>query len=64
MYNDAPETATLDKVSKVAETSKALLLDLDGFEQWVPRSVIQSFDPNSGRVKIELWWLNKNGILA
>jgi len=51
-----------------SETDKAILVELEGEEYWVPKSVISedsevwSRESESGTLIVEKWWARKNGV--
>lgn len=61
------EPARIGEAKVLRVTDKALLVDLEGEEVWVPRSVIHddsevySEKNGEGELVVALWWAEANG---
>jgi len=58
---------TFDHVSVKAATDKALLLEIEDEQVWVPKSVIADvadyeFGDEDVMISIHEWWCDKNGL--
>jgi hypothetical protein len=62
------EPCSLGDAQVIRETDKALLVDLDGSEVWVPKSVVHddsevwSAENAVGDLVVKYWWAAKNGL--
>lgn len=62
------DTAEFEEISVLKETEKAILVEIEGEEFWVPKSVIHEdsevFEENTeGTLIVKLWWAEKNGLV-
>jgi hypothetical protein len=67
--NDDPAPADLGHAIPKAETAAALLvIRADLSELWIPKSMIHDDSPcysmksGPGKLLVEQWWANKNGV--
>lgn len=70
MFDDSDDPCCLSHdASSVHETDRALLVEFDGEEHWIPKSVI-CFDSDvkdctpsgsQGSLFVNRWWAEKNG---
>jgi hypothetical protein len=63
-------TAKFPNCRVVTATEKALLVEIEGEEEWVPKSVIHDdsevFDDDEnaeGMLVLEEWWAEKSGLI-
>jgi len=63
-------TAKFPNCRVVTATEKALLVEIEGEEEWVPKSVIHDdsevFDDDEnaeGMLVLEDWWAEKSGLI-
>ena len=43
------------------ETDAAVLVEIDGEERWIPKSVTEDWDGTTATVAV--WWLEKEGMI-
>lgn len=62
-------TARFEDCTATRETGKALLIEIEGVEFWVPKSVIHDdsevFDADdnaTGALVVQEWWAEKQGL--
>jgi hypothetical protein len=61
-----PEPVSQGDAVAIAETDKALLVEIDGDEKWVPKSVIHDNSEvwkkgDEGTIVVEGWWGRAEG---
>jgi len=63
-------TAKFSNCRVITATEKALLVEIEGEEEWVPKSVIHDdsevFDDDEnaeGMLVLEDWWAEKSGLI-
>jgi hypothetical protein len=64
----AEEYVTFDDVTSLRQTAKALLVDIDGAETWIPQSVISEDSEiykadQTGTLIVAHWWAKKAGLV-
>lgn len=57
-----------DDVEALKETDKALLVEIEGEEIWIPKSVIDDdsevyAEGHEGRLAVHEWWAEKEGLI-
>lgn len=57
------EYATIDFDSVLHETTNAVLIEIDGEEKWIPRSVIDDIDYDRRSAEVETWFAEKEGLV-
>lgn len=62
-------TARFEDCTVLKESDKAFLIDIEGEEYWVPKSVIHddsevydNDEHDSGTLVVHLWWAEKQGL--
>lgn len=62
-------TASFEDCTAMKETDKALLIDIDGEEYWVPKSAIHddsevydNDEHDTGKLVVHLWWAESKGL--
>lgn len=65
--DDGDDPCTVTEDSRVIkDTGKALLVDIDGDEVWIPKSVIHDDsevykEDTEGELIVKLWWAREHG---
>lgn len=67
-FSEGPELIPIAKVSVMAETEKAILVEYEGDEIWIPKSLV---GPNSeveepgdeGMIEIPEWFADEKGMI-
>lgn len=60
-------TVSFEKCRSIRETDLAVLIEIEGKEVWVPKSVIDDDsevwqDEQEGELVVKEWWAEKNGM--
>ncbi len=72
-FRSDDETVSFEDVRAIQETDRALLVELDGEEKWIPKSVIHDDsevwtmrgdedEGREGKLIVKGWWARKEGL--
>jgi len=61
-------TAEFEDVNCIKETEKALLVEIEGEEVWVPKSVVHDdsevyAEDDQGTLVVKRWWAREKGLV-